>query len=290
MKRERMGLWMVLISGIAFGIMPSAVTFCYEQGATSALMVLLRYLMLFLVLLPFVLRQKNTMRIYRRNFVRIFVLSLAGAATPLLLYTAYFHLSTGMTTTVHFLYPAMVALISVIFFRVKLSVKTLLCLVLCVGGVLLMLDPSGKWSAFGLMIAFLSSVTWALYIVLLDQFRIEGVSSEQMIFYIAMNSFIIILIYGLCTGSLSFELTPVGWLGALATSLVIAVLGSLFFAMGVRHTDAQVSAIASTLEPITCIVVGVLFLHEPISVRAGIGAALILTAVILLSVGKKKQA
>lgn len=280
---------MVLIAGIVFGVMPSAVTYCYGLGANSSTMVASRYLVLSLVLLPIVLRQKNTFKIYRQNFFRVLILSVAGVGTPLLLYTAYNYLSTGMTTTLHFLYPTMVAVILVVFFRERLSGRTALCLALCVAGILLMLDTSGQWSVTGFVIALASGLAWAWYIVLLDKFCIEGVSSEQMIFYVGINGFVIMLLYSLLTRTLVLDIAPVGWLCIFGANFVIAVFGSIFFAMGVRHTDAQVSAIAGTLEPITSVIVGVLFLHEKISIRTGIGAVLVLAAVVLMALAEKDK-
>ena len=72
--------------------------------------------------------------------------------------------------------------------------------------------------------------------------------------------------------------------------MFISVFGVLFFASGVRETDAQVSAIASTLEPITSIFVGVVFLKEKITPLTAIGAVMILAAVILLSLYGNRSA
>jgi len=73
---------------------------------------------------------------------------------------AYSLLPTGVVTIIHFLYPVIVAILCVFVFREKLSKHKLLCLVLCICGMLLMLDTSGqKLNAAGLIIAIASSFT-----------------------------------------------------------------------------------------------------------------------------------
>jgi drug/metabolite transporter (DMT)-like permease len=58
----------------------------------------------------------------------------------------------------------------------------------------------------------------------------------------------------------------------------------MFFLFGVRKADAQTAAIAGTLEPSVSIAVGILFLHEKVTLKTGIGSVLILTAVVLIAI------
>ncbi|MBR7149520.1 MAG: DMT family transporter [Oscillospiraceae bacterium] len=89
--------------------------------------------------------------------------------------------------------------------------------------------------------------------------------------------------------SLPADLILFGWGAVVFTNLVAAVGGTLFFTIGIRYTDAQIAAIASTLEPITSILVGIVLLGEPSTPRSLVGSAMILTAVILLSVFDGKE-
>ena len=287
--KSKKGLLLVITSGIVYGIMPSAVTFCCSQGANKLLVLLFRYLTLTGVLFPIVAKQKNTWSLYRKNWLKFLVLSLAGVSTPLLLFSAYSLLPTGVVTTIHFLYPTIVALLCVFVFHEKLSKLKLLCLILCVSGMLLMLDTSGQTlNTTGLVITVASSLTWATYIVLLDKLDFQEATSIQIMFGVSLNGIVLALIVALASGMLAVSIPAVGWFALLGTSVFISVCGELFFAIGVRETDAQASSIASTLEPITSLLVGVLILNEGITLQSTIGADLILTAVVLLSVFGEK--
>ena len=290
MKNSTRGLLMVIISGIVFGAMPSAVTYCYTQGVTKLLAMLARYLILGLVMLPSALRAKNTFALYRRYWWKTLIISATGLATALLLYSAYNLLPTGVVTTIHFLYPSFVALLCFLVFREKLSRLNLVCLALSVSGILLMFDAGGEaLNIPGLILTLLSSVAWAVYIILLDKLPLGEITSEQLLFYGSCNGALLTLTFGLVSGSFAgLTVTPVGWLALVGTSFLIQFFGSRFFTLGVRQTNAQVSAIASTLEPITSLLIGAAFLHEPLTLRTGLGAALILLAVVLLAVFENK--
>lgn len=291
MSRSQKGLCMVILSGIVFGVMPSAVTFCYSQGVTASLVILFRYIFLSLVLLPSAIKSHDLWNNYRANWKKLLFLTLAGTATPLLLFTAYSSLPTGIATTIHFIYPVIVVLICTVVFHERLSKGKMLCFALCVGGILLMVETSSqKLSTVGMLAAFLSSVTWGCYIVFLNKIDLQNVTSGQIVFYVGIGSLVLITLYGILTGSFSAAVTGIGWAALIVSNLIIAVFGSMFFAIGTQYTDAQSSAIASTLEPITSIIVGVLFLNEHLSARSAAGAAMVLAAVTLLAVFSLKSA
>lgn len=291
MKASQKGLLLVVISGIVFGIMPSTVTYCYTQGATPILMMLSRSVLFELFLLPIMLRKKNTWELYRKTWKQYFLLSVTGTGTPLILFITYNYLPTGIATTIHYLYPAVVTLICVLFLREKLSKVKGVALVCCFLGILVMMDASVQnLSVLGIVLAVTSSITWALYIVILDKVDLQGASSLQVMFFTGISSIVLLSLFALVNGDFAASITPVGWAAMAISNLCISIGGSLFFVIGVRYTDAQTSAIASTLEPIVSIVIGVLFLHETITIRTGIGSVLILAAVILLALFDQENA
>ena len=147
-----------------------------------------------------------------------------------------------------------------------------------------MLDTSvGGVSMAGVLFALVSGLTWACYIVTVDRLDLGTVSSSQMMFFIEVGNLILIAFYCLFSGGVNFEVTMIGWVAIIVSNIIISVFGTLFFTIGVRYTDAQVSSIASTFEPITSVLVGVFLLGEPFTMKNALGTGMILAAVIVLS-------
>ena len=65
-------------------------------------------------------------------------------------------------------------------------------------------------------------------------------------------------------------------------SLVGTVLPVLFLLQGVKYISATKTAIISVLEPVTVLLVGMIFLGEPVSTLQGIGAVVILSSALLI--------
>ena len=67
------------------------------------------------------------------------------------------------------------------------------------------------------------------------------------------------------------------------TALVTAVIPFLSYTLGLRTVEASRAGILATIEPLVATVIGILAFSEPLTPMAGIGIALILSAVILLN-------
>ena len=292
MKSSRKGLTMVLISSFVFGTVPSAVTFCYSQGATSTLVISVRYIALALLMLPTVLRDKHhCFSFLKQKWRYLLCLSFFCTVTPLLLFQAYKLLPTGCATALHFMYPTFVMLLSVLVFRERISRTKLLCFLLCFGGIALMLDTTvGGVSVTGVLLALISGLTWACYIVAVDKLELGSISSSQMMFFVEVGDLILLSLYCALFGGFNFEVTRIGWAAIIASGIIISVFGTLFFTIGVRYTDAQVSSIVSTFEPITSVLVGVFLLGEPFTLKNALGTGMILTAVVVLSLFETAKA
>lgn len=277
---RRRGLGLVVLSSVTFGVVPVLVVRCYEMGANSTTFLLLRYGMVLFLLLPFVRPGGDLLRLWKRNWTWILFLAAAGIATTVLVFGAYRYIPTGMVTTIHFMYPTVVTLICLLFLREKASWRKLVSVALCLAGILLL---GARWEELrpaGVLMAGASSVTYALYIIGADRFPPGELTAVQLMFSVELFSLILVGgLYGPLTGALFVEMPLLGWPWLAFCAAVHGLLGQMLFLLGVRDTGAQLAAIASTLEPITSIVMGVLFLHEPVSFSSLAGSGLILAAI-----------
>lgn len=285
----RQGTALVLLSGLVFGLVPLLTVRAYALGANSTTFLLLRQGTVICALLPAVGPWRGLAELWKTRWHGILCLSIASSSTSLLLLEAYRYLPTGMVTAIHFAYPTLVTLIGLLFFRQTLSARKLLCVLLCLAGVILVGIQGGQLQPVGVLMAAGSCLTYSLYILLAEQLPLQQFSPAQLTFSVEVgNALLIGCLYGPLTHTLEVSIPPVGWVQLVLFAAVYGLLGYMPFLVGIRRTSAQFAAIASTLEPITSVVVGALLLHEPVSLRAWMGAALIMAAVILAAAGQHR--
>lgn len=289
---ERRSLWIgylcVILSAVLFGCMPLGARFLYAQGVTPMSLVLLRNL-LSLPILALLGSRQGGLRISRGALLEASTASFFGCwLAPILLFSSYRYLASGMAAVFHFIYPILVVL-SGYLLREKVKKGALLCALLCSLGILLLFDPHGAIDPVGVAFALTSGAAYAAYILVLGHFRHREVSGFRLSFYMSSVCAFCTLLLCLATGQLGLPKTIGGWGAALLFSLSLSVGAAVLFQAGTFRCGAQRAAILSTFEPLTSILVGILFLDESLTPRILLGSALTLLAGVLITTSGGKE-
>ena len=94
---------------------------------------------------------------------------------------------------------------------------------------------------------------------------------------------------GLFTGQLTFQMSPMAWVYSLLVAIFVSVMGVPLFNYGICAVGASTAAILSTLEPITSVVLGWLFMGETLTAYKIIGCLCIIASVLLISLGRQRS-
>lgn len=262
--------------------MPLLATIAYNSGSNSYMVALGRFffgsIMLFVVNLI-----KKQLKIGKEALLTILKLSIAYTLTPLFLYSSYSYIDSGLATTLHFTYPLSVLLISALIFKEKINKKQLFFILLCFLGIILCYSPKANASIFGMLIALLSGLSFATYTALLGRSKLKEIPILTMTFYLALFATIEIFIVTLLLNKFSFQVGSQAYISNLILAFVSTFIGLTLFQKGVFLCGSVKASLFSTFEPITGIVIGVIFLNESIGIKTIIGIILILTSTILIA-------
>lgn len=285
-KQRVKGLAAVTLSAVFFGFMPLFTKTVYAAGGNAYTVVLLRSCMALVPLFFWLKLKKVPMALEKKQLPAILLTALGFGGTSLLLFSSYNYIPTGMATTIHFVYPVLVILGSMLFFGEKPSGVKVLCILLCTGGILLFYDGEAVVSLPGIVLAFLSGATYALYVICLGKSSAKSLPPLVLIFYMNLFNSVLFLLIGLPAGNLAFPTGAAAWLVMVGFSLGSTFVAVQLFQIGVRLIGPQNAAILSTMEPITSLVVGALLFSERFTTKAVIGCLLILASVVLVTRAK----
>ena len=141
MNNKVKGIGATLISAIYFGFVPLLMKTVYAGGGNSFTAAFLRFGLSLPLLFIFCKVKGVDLRVTREELKHFILITVCGyAGTTLLVFNAYNFIPTGMATTIHFLYPTFTVAGLMIFFREKISRTKILCVVLCLTGVVLFYD------------------------------------------------------------------------------------------------------------------------------------------------------
>lgn len=284
------GFLCVAISAFIFGFTPILSKLTYSGGSNAIMLVFLRNIMCLPILYIILKYKKISLKITKIEAKKLLILSLFSTIlTALLLYGSYSFISVGMATTVHYVYPILVALVLVIFFKEKISKIKIIALIISFAGILLFFDGEKSSSFVGLFIAFLSGISYGLALIYMDKSGIKDYYPFLVTFYSCVFASVVLFFVAILTGKFTLSLTGTAWSYSFIVSVLTSVIAITFMQIGVRNIGPTTTAILCMFEPITSVILGIILLNESCTFKSILGCLLILIAVLILSIFKEKQ-
>ena len=174
-------------------------------------------------------------------------------------------------------------------FREKVTASTVMAILLALVGICLLYrgGAGATLSTIGIMLVMVSSLTYAIYIVVVNQSSIR-MSSLKLTFYVLLICMMSLLVYSFTSPDLHLMMppSPRAWFFACWLGLVPTVLSLVLMTVAVHEVGATPTAIMGALEPLTAVAIGVLVFSESFTLRLAVGIVLILSAVLLIVLGK----
>lgn len=286
---NKKGIYYTSASAVLFGVTPLFTMLACTLGATSITVVFYRSLLVIGMLGIILCFQKISFRVQSGQLIKIAFVSLFGSGlTTILLVQSYQLIDTGTATSLHFLYPIFVALLCRIVYKEKLTRRKCISLALALLGMSMFLLQSGNQSFFGFFLAFASSITYAFYMVYLEKSGLAHMNPYILSFYISAFVTLETLAYHTLSPTIVWALPPLAFLYLFFVGICSSFLGVIWLQKGILYLGSSTASLFCLFEPITSLLVGVLFLNETLSIFKIIGCICILIALTLLVISDRK--
>ncbi len=293
------GAGLIVTAAVCFGTLGPITRYADEAGVGSLAIVAWRaglgataMIALLLVLRGGTGRRPLAMRDIPsadRRFVA--AASLANLVLNLAMFIAFVRIEIGLALLVFYLYPAVVAVASVLWFGDRLDAVRWTALGLSMFGLVLTLAGSGSvgdLDALGIGLSVLAALTQAFYVLSARHgfARIPPIESAAMTMGGAALGYVVIALVIGQFGDLGAPLvSSEALLPVLTAGLVGAAIPTLCFITGIRLLGAPRAAILATLEPVIGVGLAAWLLNEQPATLQLVGGALILIAAVLLQLG-----
>ena len=271
-----------ILAAVCYGLNPLAL-FLYADGYSVNTALFYRYFLAVILLAAMVVAKKERFGLTLPEFKVTAVLGVAFSASSLTFYNSFKLMDAGISCTMLFAYPIMVALIMAVLFKEKLRLTTIISLILAISGIFLLYygDDSSNISLAGTILVLISALTYAIYIVVVNKSAVQ-MSSYKLTMYVLLFCSVIVSIYSLFTEPLQLLTTAHAWGVATVLAVGPALLSLVLMTVAVQCIGSTPTAIIGALEPITAVCIGVLVFHENFSLQMAVGMLLVLSAVVMI--------
>lgn len=273
----------LIFSALIYGVAPVLAKIAYMGGVNGITLTFLRAAVSIPLLFALIIARGQTFRLSVKELRQIAILGVVGGAFPIIsIYAAYEHISTGLATTLHFVYPLIIVVVSSLIYKEKITRAKLAAVMLVTVGIFFFVDVTHTADKIGVILALLSGVFYSFYVIYIDHSGLDDMDYVKLTFYLMIIMSAATYIFGAAAGTISFG--EINWLGWIASGIIsiFVTLGAIpLFQAGVRYEGASTAGIVSALEPITTIIIGVTVLGEKMVMAQVFGGAMILLGVVL---------
>lgn len=285
MNNKLKGTLFGVVAAVAYGTNPLFSLPLYAQGMTPDSVLFYRY-GIGGALLGLILKLKGeSLRLKKQEVLPLFLLGVLFSSSSFLLFKSFLYMDAGVSSTILFVYPVLVALIMAVVFKEKASWITYGCigLALCGIGLLYKGDGESGLDVVGMTLVLLSALTYAIYIIIVGRIASRKLPVGNMSFWVIVFGMTVFVV---STRFLT-QLQPVpptlsGWVNVCGEAIVPTVISVLFINISIKAIGSTYAAIIGALEPVTALMIGVFVFGESFTVRIALGALLIVFAVILV--------
>ena len=286
-KRIRLnGIFYAIISSASFGFSPLFSIGLLAAGLSNFDVLSYRWGIAGIVLMIYAFAKKKTLRInsFDEGW-KIFLLSVLRAITSVTLLIGYANISSGIASTINFMYPVIVALCMMFIFGEHKSWVDMLAIAAAIFGVYLLasgdsLIVENGNTKLGLTCSIISAFSFAAYYILMKRLKADKIEVVKFTTWIMLLSAVYFII---CAFVLEGKLTMItgvkNWMYILGLGLWSTMISNFTGVKAVRRIGPTLTSILGALQPVTAVVLGILFLHEHLYTRSLIGIILILIAV-----------
>lgn len=203
-----------------------------------------------------------------------------------LLFQGYGSMSSGMATTLHFLYPVGVTLIMALLFKQRPSPFTIFAIILALSGVALLSlrgGGTGDASLMGIVLVLLSGLSYAIYLVTVNNVRrIREMDNLKLTLYVLLSGAGFFLVDATLSGGVQAIPSTSSLTNLLLMACLPTLVSNLALVRAIKSIGSTLTSVLGAMEPLTAIVIGVVVFGERVSVTMALGILLIISAVTLI--------
>lgn len=285
LNKKLKGYTLAALAAATYGTNPAFAVPLYGDGMNPVSVLLFRYGLCLPILAALLIARRHQILLKKNEIIPVAVLGVLMAISSLSLFESYAYMNSGLASTLLFIYPILVAILMTFFYHEKFRATTGLCLAIMAGGLIFMLrtDDGTTVSPLGCVLVFVSSLTYALYLVLTNVNKtVKSVPTLRLLFWQFLFGTCVFLFVMALGTPLTVPTHSWGWINLVALAVLPSVISLGATTEAIHCIGSTPTAIFGALEPLTAVVLSVFLLDQTMLPREMFGGALIIIATTLV--------
>ena len=290
MNNKAKGYILGAVAAATYGMNPLFALPLYKAGMDPDSVLFFRYLFAIPIIGIMIKARGRNFRLKRKEILPLMVTGLLVAVSSLTLFQSYNYMDVGIASTLLFVYPVMVALIMAIGFKEKLTIQTVLCILMALLGIGFLYDGGQVTLNFtGTVLVMASALSYAVYIVAINKSILKDIATLKLTFYVLLFGVSLFLVRADFGKSLYIVDKWYLWGNLIALAVFPTAISFLCTTRAIQYIGSTPTAILGALEPVTAVFFGVAIFGETLTPRLVSGMLMIILAVTFIVAGPRMK-
>ena len=271
----------------SYGLNPLFALPLLSAGIDAYSVLFLRYFFAVPMLAVMMIARGRGFGLRRGQVVPLAVLGILMAFSSLTLYVSYAYIGAAIASTLLFIYPILVTLIMALFYHEHVSRLTVVCILLATAGIGLLYrgDDGAVLNPYGLLLVFLSALSYAIYLVAVNRGQMKEIPTLKLTLYVIAFG---LLLFAFRFRTETFAIlssNPWLWLSAFSMALFPTAISLICTSAAIHKIGSTPVAILGAMEPVTAVAIAILIFNEVLTLRLAVGMLLVIASVTLIIAG-----
>lgn len=289
MRKYYIGVLLVLLSAIGFGMMPIFALYAYDWNVSVFTLLFTRFLLATVILFTIIFVKFNKVRINKKQLGYLFLLGCVFYTLQSIFYfSSVKYISASLAVLLFSIYPVLVAAISYFVEKEKITITALFSIGLSLLGLTLVLGTSFQSiHYYGVCLSLGAAVVYSFYIVIGNRV-VKQLPSLITSSFVTLFASVSLLILGLCTNTIQFNFDIKAWGPILGVSLFSTVISIFGFFKGLEFIGSTRASIISMVEPLVTVILSALLFSERLTMYQTFGGICVLSGAVLVIFAKQQ--
>lgn len=282
------GYSLATLSAISYGLIPLFALPLMAKGMNNDSILFFRFSLASICIGIIMIFKKISFKVTFAEFLTLCSLGFFFSISSMFLFQSYKYLSSGLATSILFIYPIMVALFMRIIFKEKLKPITFICMIVAIVGVFILYWGGGNSiNIIGVIYALLSGLLYSFYIIVINKSNVKNMKGLKLTFYSMLITSIIFFVKAIVYGGIHLPQTPKMWISLLLLGIIATAVSCVTLADAIKIIGSTNTAVLGALDPVTAILIGVFIFDETLTLNLAIGMILIICSVTVMIMGSR---
>lgn len=286
---EHLGILAAVSAGVIWGLLGLFVRGLDEMGVTPMQMTCMRYIIVTVILVVYIVVKDRTLFKTDLNCFTLFlIMGIVGTILNSVCYFASMSMiSLSLAAVLQYIAPFVVILLSVPILQERMTRTKILAVTLAFIGCVLctgVLTAPGEMDVMGVLLGAFSGVCFAIYTIGSKVAYSKGCTVTTVLFYSSIICCIGLAPFCDLPSAISLTISDTTIMALIiGTGIFVTLLPFVLFNYSLKKIEAGKASIITYVEPLAATVVGFIVYDEGISIISVIGMMLIFAGLVIIN-------